>query len=1246
MKLPPQLQIYYDVATHHLQQGRIGHCEFSGATYQIEIHDLEIEKSVWVFLQLNKQNEIGDAFCSCEQEDEHGVCSHIASAYLFLFLESEIPLHIRFTRSLWYYLCWIYGVKSHFSTDRFKQKGNRYVWESASGKILFQIKAESIEGEDFLTDCLSERREETEETSLKFSNLTSEEIELWRAGKPTQYLQFELSFWNDLAKWMMLQQEKGNNYYIDFDLSAEGIPNWIHIDFGSIDLGFYISRAHLPNVIPLLNTVQSPYKVHLTDVKEIASIRYDDEEEALYVIPEEESGYEGDQDVLEKGYDLGNWVFVPDDGFYAKRHHSLLGGNKLTGEEIIWAFDEYLPILQKRIEGVPIFEEPVKAQHNLSFDTSWNLHIAPYVFKEGDLQKSKSKNYGAWTYLEGEGFFRISDLPFGNEKTVIDRDDMVGFIVQNRAWLNTQPGFHTYLSSLETQLTYRVDEEGSIYFESELETPPESDRIHDFGSWVYLADEGFYQKAARFTGLPVSPGSVIEKKDVASLLRMYQEELKTIPQFYSLRCPIRKSSLSIEINKNGQIEHHVVHERYAEYEESDLQFYCEFVYAPGEGFHELPFPSGFPKEYCETRIVDPDAEEVFVLFDLPHLSRFAGYIDPKLSDPGTIVLNVTKMRNNEEKGTGWFDVVFEYQSDVGTIKACDLWSAIHHKQQILFSDGGVLDLGEDRFRWLRLISKKHIDFNTNTFTLSAIEMLRLNAYDSVAHTEDSDKDTIHSFQQVMDFSVPVEPSLKGLQSKLRPYQENGVKWLWYLYHHHLSGLLCDDMGLGKTHQAMALIAALKNMDQRDKHFLVVCPTSVIYHWQSKLHTFLPQLRVHTFYGANRSLEGFQSEYDLLLTSYGVWRREHHLLGKIPFEVAIFDEIQVAKNAKSKLHRTLQYLEARFRIGMTGTPIENHLQELKALFDITLPGYMPKEEEYKQFFVKPIEKFEDKGRQTLLNRFIKPFILRRKKEDVLTDLPEKIEEISYCPLLPEQKKLYQSLLHSARNEILKQLGDDGKAVPYLHVFALLSRLKQICNHPAVFHKEPENYKHYDSGKWELFVELLQEARDSGQKIVVFSQFLFQLDIIEEYLKEHKIGYAGIRGSTVERGAEIERFHKDPSCEVFVASLQAGGLGIDLTSASVVIHYDRWWNAAKENQATDRVHRIGQSRGVQVFKLVTRGTFEERIHAMIARKARLMDDIIGVDDQQLIKKLDRKEIIELLQDVHLTPEDQRDVIHDTE
>lgn len=339
-------------------------------------------------------------------------------------------------------------------------------------------------------------------------------------------------------------------------------------------------------------------------------------------------------------------------------------------------------------------------------------------------------------------------------------------------------------------------------------------------------------------------------------------------------------------------------------------------------------------------------------------------------------------------------------------------------------------------------------------------------------------------------------------------------------------------------------------------------------------------------------------------------------------MAIFDEMQVAKNMRSQIHRVLKLISAEMKLALTGTPIENHLEELKALFDIVLPNFLPPMQEFKEEFISS----PDPDRQKTLSKLIKPFILRRRKQDVLSDLPDKIEEISYVDLSDEQRSLYHKLAVKSK-DLLAQEGENF----YVHVFALLNHLKQVCDHPALIHKNIEEFEKHESAKWDYFVELLEENRASGQKLVVFSQYLGMLDIIELYLKRQNIGYAGIRGSTRDRREQVKRFQTDPTCEVFVGSLQAAGVGIDLTAASVVIHYDRWWNPAKENQATDRVHRLGQNRGVSVFKLVTKNTIEEHIHNLIEKKKDLITNIVGYDSETEIKTLDRTELVHLLNQI---------------
>lgn len=368
--------------------------------------------------------------------------------------------------------------------------------------------------------------------------------------------------------------------------------------------------------------------------------------------------------------------------------------------------------------------------------------------------------------------------------------------------------------------------------------------------------------------------------------------------------------------------------------------------------------------------------------------------------------------------------------------------------------------------------------------------------------------------------------------------------------------------------------------------------------------------------------------DVLLTSYGILRNDIEQLKKIPFSIVVFDEIQNIKNSETLAYEAARDLKAGIKLGLTGTPIENRLTELKALFDLTVPRYLGTDEEFTTRYVKPVEQDLTSSRREALARLISPFTLRRLKKTVLDELPEKIEDIRMCSLSEDQTKLYRDAISSRGEGLVDVLKRGEEPIPYIHIFALLSLLKQVCNHPALVEGRLNDFDRYQSGKWDLFTEILSEALDSEQKIVVYSQFLGMIRIIELFLRGQGVDFVTLTGATRNRGEIISRFEKDPECRVYVGSLKAGGTGIDLVAASVVIHYDRWWNAAREDQATDRVHRIGQTRGVQVFKLVTEGTLEEKISAIIEKKRNLMDSIVREDDPGLLKTFSREELIQIL------------------
>ena len=480
--------------------------------------------------------------------------------------------------------------------------------------------------------------------------------------------------------------------------------------------------------------------------------------------------------------------------------------------------------------------------------------------------------------------------------------------------------------------------------------------------------------------------------------------------------------------------------------------------------------------------------------------------------------------------------------------------------------------------------------------------------------------------------VPILDRWKALpqvdvSTHLREYQKTGVAWLVQLLGNGIGGILADEMGLGKTHQALALLDMVAKTVPTAS-FLVVAPASVVYHWADKIDRFYPQLSWGVYHGSGRNLEQCL-EKKIVLTTYGIVNRDESEFDECFFEVIVFDEIQNLKNRNTRIHGAAARLKGGIKLGLTGTPMENSPNDIKALLDICLPGILGSDQLFRRRFTIPIVEEQSEERSRELAERIAPFFLRRLRSQVVTELPEVIEDRRSCTLHADQVRIYREFLSGQGGKLVDQLNDEGSEIPYMEVLALITYLKQVCDHPCLISggNDPEEY---GSGKWELFKELLNECRESGYKVVVFSQYTSMLDLIENYLRGLGVSIACLRGgmNLKKRKQEIERFQNEADCQVFCASLLAGGTGIDLTAAQCVIHYDRWWNAAREDQATSRVHRIGQTQVVEVFKLITAGTLEEKIDKLISRRRDLANKLVQADDGNLVKRLDRKDLLELL------------------
>ncbi len=464
-----------------------------------------------------------------------------------------------------------------------------------------------------------------------------------------------------------------------------------------------------------------------------------------------------------------------------------------------------------------------------------------------------------------------------------------------------------------------------------------------------------------------------------------------------------------------------------------------------------------------------------------------------------------------------------------------------------------------------------------------------------------------------------------VQAKLRPYQNDGVNWLERLRMMYLNGILADDMGLGKTLQAIVAIAQYRM--KKKGLTLIVCPTSLLYNWKEEFSKFDPQLKVLVIDGipsARKRLIENMRKYDVVITSYTLLQKDVEHYKQISFGYIILDEAQHIKNRGTRNAKSVKMIPAEHRLILSGTPIENSLDEMWSLFDFLMPGFLSSYDRFVEKYVRVSGPEQTKNLEYLRKK-VAPFILRRMKTDVLQDLPPVSEIVYHCQLSDMQQQLYRSYAESARNELVKLVERDGFDRVQIHVLATLTRLKQICCHPAIFAKEKAELG--DSAKYDMLMELLQTLIEGKHKTVIFSQYTRMLQIMREDFEHRGIRFAYLDGSSKNRLEIVKQFNEDESIPVFLVSLKAGGTGLNLVGADTVIHYDMWWNPAVENQATDRVHRMGQKKNVSAYKLITLNTIEEKIAEMQKRKKGLVKKVVSCDDEA-IAKLTWEDVLELL------------------
>ena len=476
-------------------------------------------------------------------------------------------------------------------------------------------------------------------------------------------------------------------------------------------------------------------------------------------------------------------------------------------------------------------------------------------------------------------------------------------------------------------------------------------------------------------------------------------------------------------------------------------------------------------------------------------------------------------------------------------------------------------------------------------------------------------------------TLPKPKVPKSIKAELRDYQLDGYHWLQFLARHSLHGILADDMGLGKTLQTLTHIQAEVSSRRTQKSpSLVVAPTSVVGNWEAEAKKFCPKLKVLFLHGLDRKDKFDQIDsHHLVLTTYGLLVRDFEILKEHQFHIVALDEAQYIKNPASKASKLACKLNARHRVSLSGTPIENHLGELWSQMRFLMPGLLGSQEAFRKHFRTPIEKHHDPEAQTALNRRVAPLILRRTKDEVATELPEKTHILHTIPLNKQQIDLYETVRASMDKRIRDAISSKGLAKSQIIVLDALLKLRQICCHPQLL-KIPAAQKITHSAKLDfLTTDLLPTLIEEGRKILLFSTFTSMLKLIEDHLKEENIPYAKITGQTQKRQKQIDHF-QNGDARVFIISLKAGGTGLNLTAADTVIHYDPWWNPAAENQATDRAHRIGQTKPVFVHKLICEGSIEQRIQELQAQKSALVDALLTSETSKL--KMDQHTLQNLL------------------
>ncbi|MCY7284751.1 MAG: DEAD/DEAH box helicase [Cyanobacteria bacterium CAN_BIN43] len=634
-------------------------------------------------------------------------------------------------------------------------------------------------------------------------------------------------------------------------------------------------------------------------------------------------------------------------------------------------------------------------------------------------------------------------------------------------------------------------------------------------------------------------------------------------------------------------------------------------------------------------------ESAWVLEDAGYKVIVPAWWTPKGRQRAKIRLQAKGLsKSSGSKGKGYFSadslVEYQYELAIGGEKVSEQeWQQlVNAKVPLVQFRGQWMELDQDKMQEMLEFWKKHRQENPH---LSLIDFMRLTAEGEAGEQLEVDRD--QALSEMLDklndksqLEVIADPA--KFRGKLRDYQKRGVSWLSYLESLGLNGCLADDMGLGKSAQVIARLLQEREVPpQKGKAkgkaiapailpTLLIAPTSVVGNWQKEIEKFAPELRSLVHHGNQRlqdakEFQATMQNYDVLITSFTLARKDEKLLSSVAWHRLVVDEAQNIKNPQAAQTKAILKLPATHRLALTGTPVENRLLDLWSIFNFLNPGYLGKEAQFRKLFEVPIQKNSDRTQAATLKKLVEPFILRRLKTDqsIIQDLPDKVEQKLYCNLTQEQASLYEAIVKDVEQEIDAATGMKRKGM----ILATLLKLKQICNHPRQFLQDESEFTPERSHKLERLTELIEEVKAEGESVLIFTQFTELGSALEKYIKQtlHYNTYYLHGGTSRDKRERMISEFQDPESEpsVFILSLKAGGVGITLTKANHVFHFDRWWNPAVEDQATDRAFRIGQKKNVFVHKFVAIGTLEEKIDQMIEDKKKLAGAIVGSDESWL-------------------------------